>query len=145
MRTLLPLLKKEARDARGHLVGAAVIALLVSSAAHQWLFRYREGPMAAHALVPLLVGLFVASLASDLVAADVATKRIEALAILPVPVARLWTGKAVFLAAAGAAFLVYVVALQSLILHVSGATDTAAAFESALSTIGPHLAVVFAL
>src|SRR5881628_1184223 len=101
MRTFLPLLRRETRDARWHLVAAAVLGAAVPWAVRHWLLAGGDAELVAtagaRAVVPLLFAFFVAATASELVARDVATRRIDALALLPVPIGRVWAAKAAFL------------------------------------------------
>jgi len=103
------LMNREARDARWHLVASFAFAVAVPICVHGWWLAgaldAMHAKIGARVLVPIVFGLFVAATASELVARDVATKRIDALAVLPVPIARVWTAKALFLAVASLAFL----------------------------------------
>jgi hypothetical protein len=123
VRGFVALLRREARDARWHLVAAAAIA-----AATPFVVRLAlDGAdaeviaeIAARVVVPVLFALFVAATASDLVARDVATRRIDALAVLPVPVARVWAAKATLLGVSSIAFLAWVVGAQWTVLALLG-------------------------
>jgi hypothetical protein len=144
MRTLLPLVRKEARDNRALVVASMVIAALISLAVQHWLMDYAQGAFAAQILVPALMAVFVAALASDLVAVEVATRRIEPMAMLPVPVSKLWLAKATYLALAGGGFLAFTAMCQEAVLRAAGADAAAAAFENAMLGIAPQMAAVFA-
>lgn len=116
MRGLVALVSREARDARWHLVAAFALGVAVPLATALWPLGAPPdeivAKMGGRVVVPVVFALFAAATASELVARDVATKRIDALAMLPVPISRVWTAKALFLAATSALFLAWVVAAQ---------------------------------
>jgi hypothetical protein len=120
VRRLIALVRKEARDARGLTIGAAVAALGLSVAAHEvWPDLARRGDLVAVWVIPALLALYVIAIAADLVASDAATRRIETAALLPVRTVTLWAAKALFLLGASTLFLAWVVSIQ-VVLHLLG-------------------------
>lgn len=145
MRGLLILLWKEWRDARRLVVGACIASTTLSALAH-WLVPDVTGAAnAAEWLVPGLTALFAAAVASDLVAGDVSNGRMTTLALLPVPVRCVWRAKLVFLLTACAAFGVYAVAQETVLLAALGARGALSWFFDALPAALPGLGVAAAL
>ena len=109
MRGFLTLLGKEWRDARALAIAMSVLAAgvpaLLRFALAGTTYTDKIEPM----LVPVLVGLFGCAIASDLVATEVATRDIDALALLPVALAHVWAAKVTFLLAAVAVLFVWTV------------------------------------
>jgi hypothetical protein len=126
MRRLLALMRKEWRDALPLTVACALVAGALSVAAGEVHLLGRDAHAAAHVVVPALLLLILAGLASGLVANDVATRRIETLALMPIRSAWIWLAKVLFLALAGAGILVGVVALQVAIRLLAGTAEPAA-------------------
>jgi hypothetical protein len=122
VRRFLTLFAREWRDARWNLVASFAIAAAAPWVVHALAIEGATDKEVAlwggRVIVPLLFGLFAAATASDLVARDVATRRIDALAALPVPGARVWTAKAAFLGVTSALFLAWTIASQVLAVHV---------------------------
>src|SRR6185369_17062851 len=88
VRGLVALLRREFRDARAHLFCSFALAVAAPFLVHVWALQGRDADVVAtvvRVVVPTLFAMFVAATASDLVARDVATRRIDALAVLPVP------------------------------------------------------------
>lgn len=121
MRRFLALFGRELRDARWNLVASFAIAAAAPFVLYGLLTdRAPDVVMSqfgGRVLVPLLFALFAMATASDLVARELATRRIDVLAALPVPGARVWTAKAVFLGVASAAFLAWAIAWEVLAVN----------------------------
>lgn len=141
---LRTLIHREWRDARVVTFASAVVAVLASVAINEWFVHYKDGAVMAVYIVPALLGLYLAVIASDIVAADVATRRIDALALLPTGMTRVWTAKVLFAFAAGAAFLAWLVAVELVVLSLGGVPEQVGAFVLALPDALPNLAFVVA-
>lgn len=144
MRRFVALLRREMRDARWHFAASLVVAAAAPWCVHEWMTAGADDELVAkiggRGVVPILFALFVASAASDLVARDVATRRIDGLAVLPVPIAKVWTAKAALLAASSLAMLAWIVAAEWAALAF-GVSDRAAAWlPSMLVAAGPSIA-----
>jgi hypothetical protein len=122
VRRFLALFGREWRDARWNLVASFAVAAALPWIVHGLVMENAHDDAMAlfggRGLVPLLFALFAAATASDLVSRDVATRRIDALAALPVPGARVWTAKAAFLGIASVLFLAWLVATEILAVNV---------------------------
>jgi hypothetical protein len=118
VRRFLALFGREWRDARWNLVASLAVAAATPWIVHGIVMDAADDEAMAFAggrlIVPVLFALFAAATASDLVSRDVATRRIDALAALPVPGARVWTAKAAFLGVAAVLFLAWLVACEVL-------------------------------
>jgi hypothetical protein len=79
---LRTLMHREWREVRGVTLGAAIAAVIASVAVDGWFLHGKDGALTAVWVVPALLALYLAILASDLVAGDVATDRIRAMALL---------------------------------------------------------------
>jgi hypothetical protein len=111
VRGLVALLRRETRDARGPLATLFVVAAAAPFVLRVFVLERSEEELSmtlARMFVPAAFAVFVVAIASDLVARDVATKRIDGLAVLPVPISRVWTAKVLFLVVASAAFLAWI-------------------------------------
>jgi hypothetical protein len=143
------LLRRESRDARWHVVTSLAVAAVIPFAAHALLMSGADDETAAliggRGIVPIVFALFAAATASDLVARDVATRRIDALAALPVAIGRVWAAKALFLLAACTAFLAWVVAAEMAAVAVCAEPGVIAALPAALGAAVPSLLGGFAL
>ena len=102
MRHLMHLVRAEWRNARALTIASALVAIGASVAIDALFFHGKDGGLLATWVVPALLGLFLAATASDLVAGDVASRRIDSLALLPARLRTIWASKALFLAATGA-------------------------------------------
>jgi len=143
VRGLVALLGRETRDARWHVVSSLAIAVAVTFSVHAWALVTASDEDAAligtRLVVPVLFALFAASTASDLVARDVATRRIDALAVLPVPVGRVWTAKALFLFAASLLFVAWLVAAECLAVAAFATPTALARMPAGLAAAVPSL------
>lgn len=117
------LIAKEWRENRALLLGFLAVAPVLSLGL-KWLVHGRSGGAVAAAsalyFLPGMVGLFLVAVASDLIAADVASGRIEFLAALPVRLGKVWAAKCLFLLGAGAAYAVFLAALESVFVPLWG-------------------------
>ncbi len=149
MRGFVALFRREFRDARWHLAASFVVAAAAPWAVHAWMTAGADDEVVAkiggRGVVPILFALFVASAASDLVARDVATRRIDALAVLPVPISTVWNAKALFLLASSLAMLVWLVAAEFAALAFGVSGKAAAWLPSMLVAAGPSIAGGLAL
>ncbi len=145
MRGLWTLVRTEWRGARWLTAASAALAVGATIALNEFFVHYRDGDLSAVWVLPVLVGLYAAMLASDLVAADVATRRIDALALLPVRLHVVWCAKLVFLALAGVAFTLWAIATQMAVLHLGGVPGQVGAFLAALPASLPHFGIAVAL
>ena len=118
MRGFVALFAREWRDARWNLAASFGVAAAAPWVVHGLVMDNADDEAMAliggRVIVPVLFALFAAATASDLVARDVATRRIDALAALPVPGARVWTAKASFLGVASVLFLAWTIACETL-------------------------------
>ncbi len=80
-------------------------AVVLTVAVNELWLGYRSSALTAAYVVPGLVALFLVTIAADIVASDVATRRIETFALLPARPILMWTAKLVFLLTAGLVFL----------------------------------------
>lgn len=149
MRRFVALFRRELRDARWHLAASFVVAAVTPWAVHSWMTAGADDELVAtiggRGVVPILFALFVASAASDLVAREVATRRIDALAVLPVPISTVWNAKAVFLLASSLAMLLWIVAAEFAALAFGVSDKAAALLPSMLVAAGPSIAGGLAL
>jgi hypothetical protein len=145
MRHLLPLFRREWRDARAVTIASALVALLASIAINVWFFHWKEGDLTAMYLVPSLLALYLAAIGSDLVAAEVSTRRVDALALLPTSLRRVWTAKVLLLVVAGGVFLAWLLAVELTLLATFGEDGQLPAFLARLPDSLPMLAVAAAL
>ena len=83
VKQLRTLIWREWRDARALIAASLLIVPIASWAVHHVFFTYTESTMIAEIIVPALLALFGATLASDLVAGDVAAGRMKTMALLP--------------------------------------------------------------
>ena len=139
------LVQREWRDARAVTVVAALVAAGASAAVDHWYTHGKDGALMAVWAVPILLGLYLAVIASDLVAGEVATRRIDALALLPTGMFRVWAAKVLFALVAGAAFLVWVIGVQLVVLAAGGAPGESWSFVTALPDALPNLGMALAL
>jgi hypothetical protein len=117
------------RDWRTHrvtfaLIAAAILGLsllfrALSTDARHWTFI-------AGSAVPAMWVLFVGGLAADLIACEFTARRIEAVALLPVGLLRVWLSKMTFLAAALAVFLAWTLGCQIATFALFDGSDPAA-------------------
>ncbi len=112
MRRFLTLVHKEWRDTRALSLVCALLVPLALLAAELGFLDWR-GDFAGAYFVPGVIALYLAVIASDLVAADAATGRARSYAMLPVRPATLWSAKLAFLLVAGAAFTVWTLAVTT--------------------------------
>ncbi len=119
----LALLRREAREIRALTIAMALIAPVALVAYEEFLGHYSYGHYTARFGVPGLVALFAAIVASDLVAAEVATRRIDALVALPVTLRRIWCTKVALLLTATLSFAGWVWGAAALLysLRTTGA------------------------
>ena len=143
MRGFVALLRRECRDARWHLVGSAALAVAVPFAVHGWMMDGASAEAMATTggcwLVPILFALFAAATASDLVARDVATRRIDALAVLPVPGSLVWAAKFTLFLGASLGFLVWLIAAEWLAIETTRSTPGSGLFLAELLDAIPSL------
>jgi hypothetical protein len=139
------LLHREWRDVRAVTIAAALVTIPASLALNHWFLHWKEGALTAMWVVPAIVALYLAVVAADLVGGEVATRRIDGLAVLPTGLLRVWTAKATLLAVTGVVFLLWTVAAELGLLAVWGQPNELDAFLAALSGAAPHLAVAAAL
>ncbi len=127
MRTFLPLLRREARDTRALIVVLAVIAPLALIAYEEFFGHYTYGASTARWFGTAAAALCGLLIASDLVASDVSTGRMDALASLPTGLGRIWAAKVTHLVVATLAFGVYALTVTTALyaLRASGAANTA--------------------
>jgi hypothetical protein len=109
---LLALIHKEWRDSRPMTIGCALVVIALSIAANEAHFHYRDALATTRVLIPSLLLVYLLGLSSGLVATDVATRRIESMALLPARPFTLWLAKALLLPIAGGLFLAWVILLQ---------------------------------
>jgi hypothetical protein len=149
VRGFVALLRRELRDARWHVAASAFVAAAVPFAIHLAFLGGADDETVATIggrwIAPGLFALFAAATASDLVARDVATKRIETLAVLPVAIGRVWTAKALFLAAACVAFLAWILAAESAAVAACASDGALARLPAALGDAAPSFFAGFAL
>jgi len=108
LRTRLALLHKEWRDVRALTIACALLVPIGLISMEYGYLDWR-GDFTAGTYVPTCIGLFLAVIAADLIAADIATKRARAYAALPTRWAGLWVSKLAFLAVAGVSFTIWTV------------------------------------
>ncbi len=145
MRCLLALIRKEWRDARALTAGAAVAVVALSVAANEAWLDYRSATFTAAYLIPGLVAIYLVTIASDLVASDVATRRVETFALLPARPFLLWSAKLSFLLISGLVFLIWVVGVQlALHAHASGTTGALTLVRNGGLAL-PHLSLALGL
>lgn len=144
MRGFVALFSRESRDARWHLVGAFALAAAAAFAACLWPIEWRSNADVAvvlgRVMPPLFFALFAASTASELVARDVATRRIEALAVLPTSMGRVWTAKFAFLVVASLAFLAWTIGACTAAVAFCTTSDTLSRLPDELLAGAPYLA-----
>lgn len=108
MRGIVSLLWKEWRDVRAVVLACMAIVPFALWALHAWVSHHALAEVACSFVLPGVVGLFTAVLASDLVASDVATRRIEMAGLLPVRLGRVFMAKVTLLTVAAFAFATWV-------------------------------------
>ena len=143
MRRFLTLVSREYRDARWNLVMAFGMATLAPWVVHAVFLEVAPDETTAlvggRLLVPLLFALFAAATASDLVARDVATRRIDALAALPVSVSELWRAKAAFLLVSSLAFLAWTIGMEYAAVTATARAESIALLSERLADAVPTL------
>ncbi len=132
MRCFLTLLQKEWRDARAITLASAILAPLALVAAEHWFLREQYAEFAAVVLVPGLIGLFAAVIASDVIAADVSTRRSHSMAALPTSARTLWLSKVVALVALTLLFGAWVHLFEILHYGFAQSWDRASAFTAGI-------------
>lgn len=135
------LMTKEWRDARPLALACALLAPVLAIAVEALFLKFDDPTLTARAVLPAAVGLFAALLASDLVAGDVASRRIETLAALPASPLRAWTAKVAFLAAATAAFAAWMLIAELGLFAVVSGAGASGAVLAALPQALPLLVV----
>jgi hypothetical protein len=136
MSPFLALVRKEWRDVRVLTFASALIAVGVCLGIRwglvAWGGRDDAGGFPAETwwgfFVPMTVALYAATVAADMVGGEVASRRVDQLALLPVGPMRVWSAKATFLLLATAAFGAWCVAVQWVALDVCLGSAQAAEF-----------------
>ena len=128
MRIFKTLLRREARDARAITIALALIAPLAIAAVEELAAHYTYGHLTARYAVPCAVALYAAILASDLVSAEVSTRRMNALAALPVGLDRVWKAKVTFLILATVSFAGWMYGTTATLYATRAAPDLSWAF-----------------
>jgi hypothetical protein len=130
--TRLALLHKEWRDVRALTIACALL-VPIGLISMEYGYLDWQGDFTAGTYVPACIGLYLAVIAADLIAADIATKRARAYAALPTRWASLWASKLTFLALAGTGFTVWTVMSCAAIYHVLAPEAADAQFIDQLS------------
>lgn len=133
MTGLRSLLWREWREARGVILGCAVFALVASLLCQHFVFKWNAPEWTGTMLVPYTLALVALILASDLVSHDVITRRIEGLALLPVPLSRVLVAKLLFLTVVLVTFAGALIGLQYALLALFGVGDWFDALGAALA------------
>ncbi len=136
LRTQLALLHKEWRDVRALTIACALLVpgglLAIEYGYLDW-----RGDIAAATYVPVCIGLFLAVISADIIAADIATKRARAFAALPTRWSSLWASKLTFLLLIGAAFSVWTVTSCAAIYATLAPAEANTQFLVELSRLPP--------
>ena len=139
MRGLSRLMWREWRDVRSVAGGCAILAVVATLLTQHFIFEYSEPAWTARYLVPLVTAVYVLIAASDLVAGDLRTRRIDALALLPAGAGTVWLAKAAFLAISGTLFCLFAVGVQLAVLAMAGgggAYDLFVELDQCLAPLG---------
>ncbi len=145
MRRFLTLIRKEWRETRALTAGAAMAVLVLSVAANEIWLGYSAAALTAAFVIPGLVALYLVAIASDLVAAEVASRRVETFALLPARPLLLWFAKFAFLVGAGIAFLAWVGVVQLAIHARVGGLDAGWEILAYADLTIAHMGVVLGL
>ena len=137
MRRFLTLVHKEWRDVRTLTWVSMALVVALAVAVRWWMDdsirTYEEvgrhvARHTAAALVPFVVGIFGALIASDRVGGEVSSKRMDGLALLPVGPSRLWLAKTWMVLAATALFAVWSITVQTAVLAIGDGSEHAVLF-----------------
>lgn len=133
MRAFLMLLRREAREMRTVSVVLAVVAPLALLVYEELGAHYVYPQQTVQWVIPVIASLVVATLGADVVAADVATRRIDALAALPVRPGTIWRAKLAFIVLAAIATAGMLAASSLVLYQLRAPSDWIPALYAALS------------
>jgi hypothetical protein len=145
VRGLLTLADREWRDVRMVAVVFAVLVLAGAIAIPASVHHSDVPVITGQILLAAEVAIFSGMLAADLVAVDAATRRIEALALLPVPLRRVWTAKVAVLLALTLLFAAWAAACHAAGFALLGAESDATKFAASATEAAWGLAPIAAM
>lgn len=132
-RAFRSLIWREWRDTRPVMFGCALVTAVLSVLVQHFVFRWKEAEWTGSSLVALTPLLPAVILASDLFASDISSRRVQGLALLPTRLSRVVAAKLAYLGLGIAAFHLFVLVWNALLLALFAKEEWTGPFAAGLS------------